>query len=72
MKHFKPGAALAKHVGLDPKMIVETFSKYNDSARTKIDPFGKKVSLLLLCCENQQLIYAPPQFFAEGEFSIND
>ncbi|KZP14766.1 Flavocytochrome c [Athelia psychrophila] len=42
MKRFESGAALAKEMGLDPKVLAETFSKYNDSVRTKNDPFGKK------------------------------
>lgn len=37
--------------GLDPKVLTETFSKYNESVRMKKDPFGEKVCL-----------DSPPQF----------
>lgn len=47
MKRFESGAALAKGMGLDPKVHAETFSKYDHSVRTKKDFFGK-VSLLPL------------------------
>ncbi|KZP04357.1 succinate dehydrogenase/fumarate reductase flavo protein, partial [Athelia psychrophila] len=42
MKHIESGIALAKRLGLHPKVLAGTFSKYNDSVRTKTDPFGMK------------------------------
>ena len=45
MKRFDSGNALAKEMGLDPKVLAKTFEDYNTSVRTKKDPFGKKVGL---------------------------
>ena len=45
MKRFDSGNALAKEMGLDPKVLAKTFEDYNTSVRTKKDPFGKKVRL---------------------------
>ncbi|TPX69832.1 hypothetical protein SpCBS45565_g02186 [Spizellomyces sp. 'palustris'] len=42
MKHFKGADALAKEMGISVKALEETFTKYNEIARTKKDPFGKK------------------------------
>ncbi|KAJ3017536.1 hypothetical protein HKX48_003502 [Thoreauomyces humboldtii] len=42
MKHFKGADALAKEMGINVKTLEETFTKYNEIARTKKDPFGKK------------------------------
>ncbi|KAF7973442.1 hypothetical protein HWV62_15138 [Athelia sp. TMB] len=42
MKRFESGAALAKEMGLDEKVLAKTFEDYNTSVRTKKDPFGKK------------------------------
>jgi succinate dehydrogenase/fumarate reductase flavoprotein subunit len=42
MKKFDSGDALAKEMGLDPKVLTKTFDDYNTSVRTKKDPFGKK------------------------------
>ena len=47
MKRFESGEALAKEMGLDPKVLNKTFEDYNTSVRTKQDPFGKKVSKIL-------------------------
>ena len=43
MKRFESGEALAKEMGLKPEVLKKTFDDYNTSARTKKDPFGKKV-----------------------------
>lgn len=43
MKKYDSGDALAKAMGLDPKVLSKTFEDYNVSIRTKKDPFGKKV-----------------------------
>ncbi|KAG5350492.1 putative fumarate reductase [Termitomyces sp. T112] len=42
MKRFDNGNALAKEFGLDPSVLRKTFNDYNQSVRTKKDPFGKK------------------------------
>ncbi|KAI8999227.1 FAD binding domain-containing protein [Gaertneriomyces semiglobifer] len=42
MKHFKGADALAKEMGISVKTLEETFTKYNEIARTKKDPFGKR------------------------------
>jgi hypothetical protein len=49
MKRFESGTALAKEMGLDPKVLAKTFENYNTSVRTKKDPFGKKVRLQPIC-----------------------
>jgi flavocytochrome c len=42
MKRFESGEALAKEFGLAPEVLKKTFEDYNQSVRTKKDPFGKK------------------------------
>jgi len=42
MKRFDSGEALAKEFGLAPAVLKKTFDDYNQSVRTKKDPFGKK------------------------------
>ncbi|KAF5388765.1 hypothetical protein D9757_005635 [Collybiopsis confluens] len=42
MKRFESGDALAKEFGLSPSVLKKTFEDYNQSVRTKKDPFGKK------------------------------
>jgi len=42
MKRFDNGEALAKEFGLSPDVLKKTFEDYNQSVRTKKDPFGKK------------------------------
>ena len=46
MKRFENGEALAKEMGISPAALKKTFDDYNTSARTKKDPFGKKVGIL--------------------------
>ena len=52
MKRFDSGEALAKEFGLDASVLKKTFEDYNQSVRTKKDPFGKKVcrSVSILIC----------------------
>jgi hypothetical protein len=45
MKRFNSGEALAKEFGLPSSVLKKTFEDYNNSVRTKKDPFGKKVEL---------------------------
>jgi hypothetical protein len=47
MKRFEGGEALAKEMGLKPEVIKKTFDAYNTGAKTKKDPFGKKVFLFV-------------------------
>jgi len=47
MKRFESGDALAKEMGLRPEVVKKTFDAYNVSAKTKKDPFGKKVCMLI-------------------------
>ncbi|KIK68935.1 hypothetical protein GYMLUDRAFT_34953 [Collybiopsis luxurians FD-317 M1] len=42
MKRFESGDALAKEFGVSPAVLKKTFEDYNQSVRTKKDPFGKK------------------------------
>jgi flavocytochrome c len=42
MKAFSNGAEIAKDVGVDPKVLAETFATYNKNATEKNCPFGKK------------------------------
>jgi len=42
MKRFDSGEALAKEFGLSPSTLKKTFEDYNQSVRTKKDPFGKE------------------------------
>lgn len=43
MKRFDNGDALSKEFGLSPDVLKKTFEDYNQSVRSKKDPFGKKV-----------------------------
>ena len=43
MKRFENGEALAREFGLPSAVLRKTFDDYNQSVRTKKDPFGKKV-----------------------------
>ncbi|KAG9220978.1 hypothetical protein CCMSSC00406_0002422 [Pleurotus cornucopiae] len=42
MKRFENGDELSKEFGLKPEVLKKTFEDYNQSVRTKKDPFGKK------------------------------
>jgi flavocytochrome c len=42
MKHFASGRDLAKEMGISADKLEGEFRKYNEAARTKNDPFGKK------------------------------
>jgi len=50
MKRFDSGEALAKDIGISPSALKKTFDEYNTSARTKKDPYGKKVMVPNLLC----------------------
>jgi succinate dehydrogenase/fumarate reductase flavoprotein subunit len=42
MKHYKSAAEMAKDTGMPLKNVEATFASYNEIAKTKKDPFGKK------------------------------
>ncbi|KAI8803319.1 FAD binding domain-containing protein [Cladochytrium replicatum] len=42
MKYYPTGADLAKDMGIPVATLQDTFAKYNDIAKSKNDPFGKK------------------------------
>jgi len=42
MKKFENGYELAKEMGVSPDTLKATFAEYNESARTKKDPYGLK------------------------------
>lgn len=42
MKRYESGEALAKDWGIAPEVLQKTFDEYNEIARAKKDPFGKK------------------------------
>ncbi|GJJ05989.1 hypothetical protein Clacol_000176 [Clathrus columnatus] len=42
MRRFESGKDLAKEMGIKPEVLKATFDKYNQGARAKNDPFGKK------------------------------
>jgi flavocytochrome c len=42
MKRFSSGAEIAKDMGISTAKLADTFAKYNEAARTKTCPFGKK------------------------------
>jgi flavocytochrome c len=42
MKRFSSGAEIAKDMGISTAKLADTFAKYNEAARTKKCPFGKK------------------------------
>lgn len=42
MKHYKSAAEMARDTGMPLKNVESTFASYNEFARTKKDPFGKK------------------------------
>jgi flavocytochrome c len=42
MKKFGSGAEVAREIGVPPAKLAETFAKYNQAAKSKSCPFGKK------------------------------
>lgn len=42
MKFYKNGTEMAKDMGIDPKVLEQTYKDYNKFAETKSDPWGKK------------------------------
>ena len=69
MKRFENGEALAKEFGLPPAVLRKTFDDYNQSVRTKKDPFGKKVQFSI--SRPQHILTFYLQFF-QGEWKFDD
>ena len=42
MKRLSNGKELAAEMGISPQQLSQTFKEYNEAARTKTCPFGKK------------------------------
>ena len=40
---FDSAEAVAKEMGISPDVLKKTFDSYNQGAKNKTDPFGKKV-----------------------------
>ena len=59
MKRFESGEALAKEIGIPASTLKKTFDDYNTSARTKKDPFGKKVRRFGLCACSRISVLIP-------------
>jgi len=57
MKHFKSGAELAKEMGISADQLKKTFDQYNECAKTKKDPYGKR-------------FFTNAPFFMEDEFHV--
>jgi hypothetical protein len=71
MKRFDSGEAVAKEMGISPATLKKTFDDYNTSARTKKDPYGKKVNSFSTNSYESDAndIF---QFFSNGEWTMND
>ncbi|KAI9101846.1 FAD binding domain-containing protein [Phlyctochytrium arcticum] len=75
MKHFKGADALAKEMGINVKTLDETFTKYNEIARSKKDPFGKKFFHNLPFIADDEFwvaIVTPVLHFTMGGIQIDD
>ena len=70
MKRFENGEALAKEFGLPPAVLRKTIDDYNQSVRTKKDPFGKKVQFFFISRQHHNLTFYV-QFF-QGEWKFDD
>lgn len=70
MKRFENGDELSKEFGLKPEVLKKTFEDYNQSVRTKKDPFGKKVSTHIFAIQRARL-NLESQFFS-GEWKYDD
>lgn len=69
MKRFENGEALAKEFGLPPAVLRKTFDDYNQSVRTKKDPFGKKVQFSISRLQHILTFYVK---FFQGEWKFDD
>ena len=75
MKKYNSGAALAAEMGISADHLKETFAKYNECARTKKDPFGKKFfhNTPIEIADNFHVaIVTPVLHFTMGGVQIND
>lgn len=75
MKHYKNAQEMAADTGMPLKNIEATFASYNDIAKTKNDPFGKKFFHNLPFVPNDQFwvaIVCPVLHFTMGGVQIDD
>ncbi len=75
MKRFGSGAELAKEIGIPPAQLEQTFKTYNEIAKNKNDPFGKKFFEKLPFQMNDEFwvaIITPVLHYTMGGLNIND
>lgn len=75
MKHFKTGSDLAKEMNIPLSTLDDTFRKYNEVARNKSDPYGKKFFANLPLDANDNFwvsIVTPVLHFTMGGINIDD
>jgi hypothetical protein len=75
MKHYKSAAELAKDTGIPLKNLETTFASYNEIAKTKKCPFGKKFFSNVPFVPNDQFwvaIVTPVLHFTMGGVQIDD
>lgn len=75
MKHFKTGGELAKELNISASVLDDTFQKYNDVAKNKNCPFGKKFFHNVPFDVNDNFyvaIVCPVLHFTMGGIQIND
>jgi succinate dehydrogenase/fumarate reductase flavoprotein subunit len=75
MKHFKTGADFAREMELSAQTLTDTFSKYNEIAKNKSCPFGKKFFSNTPWDINDNFyvaIVTPVLHFTMGGIRIND
>ncbi|KAH6569522.1 hypothetical protein BASA50_000152 [Batrachochytrium salamandrivorans] len=75
MKHYKSAAAMSQDTGMPLKNLESTFSTYNNIAKTKNDPFGKKFfhnTPLVPDDEYWVAVVCPVLHFTMGGVQIND
>jgi succinate dehydrogenase/fumarate reductase flavoprotein subunit len=75
MKHYKSHAEMAADTKMPAKNLEETFATYNEIAKTKKDPFGKKFFSNVPFVTNDSFWVAevcPVLHFTMGGVQIND
>lgn len=75
MKHYKSAAEMARDTGMPLKNVETTFASYNETARTKKDPFGKKFFSNLPFVPDDSFwvaIVTPVLHFTMGGIQIDD
>ncbi|KAL5038776.1 Osmotic growth protein [Batrachochytrium dendrobatidis] len=75
MKHYKGAAAVSQDTGMPLKNLESTFSTYNNIAKTKNDPFGKKFfhnTPFVMDDEYWVAVVCPVLHFTMGGVQIDD